>query len=211
LGHSQNITIAIHGMGNVGSFFGSIAEAKKPEWKLTAATDSSGGVTNLDGLSAKDLNDFKQSGGKLIDFKIGQPISNDELIVQPVDILVLAALGDVVNAKNMNEVKAKIILELANGPVSETAHEYLTKKGVVIIPDIIANAGGVVVSYLEWMQNKKNEHWSRDRVNKELEEYLKKAVDDVFNEQSKYKEFSLKETALALAIRRILKAKGEAK
>lgn len=199
------ITYAIQGFGNVGSYFGLVAENDHPNWHLIAATDSSGGIASPEGLSAKALNEFKKLGKKLSDYKIngGRSISNEDLINVDADILVLAALEDSINIKNMKSIKAKIIVELANGPITEAAHDFLIKKGTIIVPDIIANAGGVVVSYLEWQQNKNKQHWSLDKVNKKLKEYLITSVDRVYNEH-KQRGFSLKEAAFAIAIKRIL-------
>jgi len=207
-GKKGSLTMGIQGLGNVGSFFGLIAEKEHPEWELIAATDSSGGVSDAFGLSAKGLDEYKKKGGRLIDYKSDSSvaITNNQFIAEEVDILVLAALGDVITEENMKTVRAGIIIELANGPVNEAAYDYLTKKGVLVIPDVLANAGGVIVSYLEWLQNKKGEHWDEDKVNQELERYMVKAVNDAY-EFGKENDMSLKEAAFALAIRRILEAK----
>lgn len=200
---SQRLTYAVQGFGNVGSFFAKVAAQEQPNWRLVAASDTSGGTFNNKGLSAKELADYKKSGGKLHDFAGGQAVDGDDFIGVETDVLVLAALEDAVTEANASQIKAKIILELANGPVDETAHHELTKKGVTIIPDIIANAGGVIVSYLEWLQNKRAEHWSKQKVNQQLTKYLVKAVDDLVKEHQRHGT-NLKEAAIALAIRRIL-------
>lgn len=206
LGLNNNLTYAIQGFGNVGSYFGLVAENEQKKWKMVAATDTSGGIYDQKGLMPNDLQEFKKLGQKLAAYPEGQAITNEEFIGIDADVLVLAALGDAVTEKNMHEVQAKIILELANGPVSEEAHDYLTKKGVLIIPDIIANAGGVIVSYLEWQQNMAKEQWNEAEVNKKLEQYLVKAVDELANEYQK-SGVSLKEAAFAIAIKKILAAK----
>jgi glutamate dehydrogenase/leucine dehydrogenase len=199
------LTYAVQGFGNVGSFFGLVAANDQRQWKMIAATDSSGGKCDGKGLNPKDLDDFKHHGKKLIDYKAGKPITNDDLLSMEVDVLVLAALGDAITTKNMKNVKAKYILELANGPVNEAAHTYLTSKGVIVVPDVLANAGGVIVSYLEWLQNRSNEHWTEAKVNKKLTDYLNKATDEIFNKAQEDKT-SLKEAAFAHAIERILRA-----
>lgn len=204
------ITMGVQGFGNVGSFFGIIAEKEQSNWRLVAATDSSGGPYKIGGLNASEVDGYKKKIGPLKDYRTENVdiISNEDLFALETDVLVLAALGDVITEKNMKNVRAKIILELANGPVSEEAYEYLTEKGVLIIPDILANAGGVIVSYLEWLQNRADEKWSEDKVNKELERYLATATKKVYSASQK-EQISLKEAAVGLAIRRILDAKEE--
>ncbi len=208
--NEDELTIAVQGFGNVGSYFGIIAENEQSNWKLVAATDSSGGLLYERSLSAQDLDDFKAKQGRLIEYDLpgADHITNDDLIGSEVDVLVLAALGDVITEKNMHQVKASIILELANGPVNEEAYEYLTSKGVVVVPDVLANAGGVIVSYLEWLQNRKGETWTETKVNKKLEEYLVKATKAVYDYAAK-NDASLKEAAISIAIHRILEAKNK--
>ncbi|HSW37644.1 MAG TPA: Glu/Leu/Phe/Val dehydrogenase [Candidatus Saccharimonadales bacterium] len=199
----QPLTYAVQGFGNVGSFFAAVSEEEQPGWKLVAATDTSGGVYSPTGFSAIELEKFKAKKGRLAEYTPGKVIANDELIGSEVDVLVLAALGDAVTEKNMHEVKAKVVLELANGPVNEAAYQHLSEKGVMIVPDILANAGGVIVSYLEWVQNRKGEHWPENKVNQELGRYMVKAVNDAYS-YSQAQKVSLQEAAFALAIKRIL-------
>ena len=200
---NQPITYAVQGWGNVGSFFTLVAEQEHSNWKLAAATDSSGGVYSPDGFSAGELDKYKKSGGKLHDYKTGQRISNEELIGLEVDILVLAALEDAVNDKNASKIKAKIVLELANGPVGYEAYKELSSREIIVVPDILANSGGVIVSYLEWFQNKHSEHWTEEKVNKELERYLVEATDKVYNRMQK-DSLTLKEAAFAEAISKLI-------
>lgn len=202
---NQKLSYAVQGFGNVGSFFGTIAQTQQPTWNLIAASDSAKALHNQQGLNAAKLADFKLRGGRFADFKSPDVnyITNEKLIGLPVDVLVLAALGDAVTEKNMKNVKAKYVVELANGPVNEAADNYLTKQGILILPDIIANAGGVIVSYLEWLQNKNKEHWTEDKVNRQLQDYMAKAVDAV-NELSQKQGMSLKEAAFTIAIKRLI-------
>jgi glutamate dehydrogenase/leucine dehydrogenase len=199
LTEGEPVTYAVQGWGNVGSFFTLVAETEQSNWKLVAATDSSGGIYNPQGLPATRIDEYKKSGGKLAEYKSGQQVSNEDLLSLDVDVLVLAALEDSVNTDNANKVKAKVVLELANGPVSYQAYKPLSDKGVIDVPDILANAGGVIVSYLEWVQNKSGEHWPEDKVNRELENYLVKATDRVFNQMQK-NGLTLKEAAFTEAI-----------
>lgn len=200
------ITVGVQGFGNVGSFFGLIAEQEHPNWQLVAATDSSGGPSAAAGFSAAKIDAFKKQQGRLNMYPGTDIITNDEFIGTDVDVLVLAALGDVITEANMHQVKAKIVLELANGPVNDAAYEYLTEQGVLVVPDIIANAGGVVVSYLEWLQNKSGERWTEATVNQKLDTYLVMATKEM-HEYGTAQKLSLKESAFTLAIRRILDGK----
>lgn len=203
LSNSKEITIGLQGWGNVGSFFALIAESEHKNWKLVAATDSSGGVYDTGGLSAKKLNKFKKSGGKINDFSAGQPIDNDELVGLQVDVLVLAALEDALNDDNAVRVRSSIVLELANGPVTYGAYKKLSDRGITVVPDILANSGGVVVSYLEWVQNKKGEHWPEQKVNKELDRYLVAATNRIYQRVEK-DNLTLKEAAIAEAISKLI-------
>lgn len=199
------LTYAIQGFGNVGLFFAEVAADILPNLQLTAATDSSGGISSAFGLDVAELAAYKQAGNKLNTHETDDSvvITNDQLLAEEVDILVLAALGDVVTTENVAEVKAKYVLELANGPVTDDAAEQLEAKGTVVIPDILANAGGVIVSYLEWQQNKQAEKWDEKTVNKKLANILVPAVVASLETAQKEK-LSLKEAALARAARSIL-------
>lgn len=203
---NDNLTIAIQGFGNVGSFFGSLAEKEHPNWKLVAASDSDAAVYSPKGLSANSLNEYKKGHGRFADYKGAGVviISNEELIALEVDVLILAALGDSVTEANMKNIKAKYIVELANGPINEQAFDHLTEREVVILPDIIANAGGVIVSYLEWVQNKAGQSWSEDKVNKQLEEYMFNAMSDLYK-TAEQKKVPLKEAAFINAIKNLTK------
>jgi glutamate dehydrogenase/leucine dehydrogenase len=198
----KTLTYAVQGFGNVGSFFALVSSQDHPELKLVAASDSNGAIYNKDGLDVSALAKFKAQGGRFSEYSDGQQISNDRLIALEVDVLVLAALGDAVTERNVDKVKAKIIVELANGPINEAAYQQLTKRGSIILPDIIANAGGVVVSYLEWFQNMHSEKWSETKVNEELNQYMTKAMVEVLK-LSDQKHVSLTEAAFMLAIMRL--------
>jgi len=201
----KELTFAVQGFGNVGSFFSLIAEKEQPNWKLIAASDSGAAVYKQEGLKAGRLNKYKEKRGRFSDYpdKSSKIITNEELLALPVDILVLAALGDSVTEKNRRNIKAKYIVELANGPVNEMAHDYLYKKGIVILPDIVANAGGVIVSYFEWLQNNKAEHWPVDKVNDKLEDYMVRATKKLC-QTAATKNISLKEAAFVNAIKNLL-------
>ncbi len=201
----QELTVAVQGYGNVGSFFCLGAEQAHPQWKLVAAGEAGAALWNPAGLSAGQLTAHKVAGKHFRDYQDESTtvITNEELLSADVDILVLAALGDAITRHNMGTIRAKYILELANGPVDERAYDYLSEQGVVILPDIIANAGGVIVSYLEWLQNKQGEHWSLEKVNTTMEKYMVTAVEDIYNFSVK-QQVPLKEAALMLALERLL-------
>lgn len=210
----EKLTYAIQGYGNVGAYFAQVAQETQPNWRLIAASDSSATIINRNGLDAKKLAGFKEAGQRFTDYKEVETLPVETIVESETDVLVLAALEDAVTEKNMKSVKAKYVVELANGPIDETAYNYLTRQNsrgisggqasqaISILPDIIANSGGVVVSYLEWLQNKNKEHWSEARVNQELEKYLKTAVDRVYK-TSLSEDVSLKEAAFMLALERL--------
>ncbi len=196
------VTYAVQGFGNVGSFFSTVAAQDHPTWRLVAASDSAAAVYEPGGFDPRKLADYKKQGGRFNNYPARQ-LPASELVALDVDVLVLAALGDAVTEENMRQVKAKYIVELANGPVNEAAQAYLTKKGVSILPDIIANAGGVIVSYLEWSQNRRDETWSEDEVNRQLNEYMTEAMGELLK-TAKHGDISLTEAAYILAIDRLL-------
>ncbi len=206
---SYKPTIAIQGFGNVGYYFAKIADEEG--FKVVAVSDSQGAVYVKEGLNpGTTLQCKKEKGsvagcyckGSVCDIRFGRAIPNEELLKLPVDILVPSALENVINKENMSKIKAKIIVEMANGPVTEEAYEYLAKKGTVIVPDVLANSGGVTVSYLEWYQNMRFESWTEQKVNQKLTSMMEK-VFKVIWEKSKTKKIPLKQAAFELAIERI--------
>jgi glutamate dehydrogenase len=198
LGKKKHMRIAIQGSGNVGSYFARFAA--KNGHTIVALSDSHGGTHNEKGIDVKKAFAYKAEKKTFKGF--GKDISNAELLELPVDILVPSALENVISEENMKRIKAGIIIEMANGPTSENAADYLTKKGIVIIPDVLANSGGVTVSYLEWVQGKAGYWWSEEEVNKRLAEMMDKAFKAVW-ERSVQKKISVKQAAFEVAIERI--------
>ncbi len=213
------LTVAVQGFGNVGYSFAK--NASQEGLSVVAVSDSKGGIigknSKIGNLKIGNSLDIplvmeckKEKGyvagcycvGGVCDLRDGRQISNEELLELPVDILVPSALENVINSQNMSKIKAKIIIEMANGPISDEAHDFLSKKGAIIIPDILANAGGVVVSHLEWLQNMRGEDWDTEKVNKELEEMMIKAFETIWNRSQKEK-ISLKQSAFETALKRI--------
>jgi glutamate dehydrogenase/leucine dehydrogenase len=203
----QKLTYAVQGYGNVGQYFATISQREQPNWQLNAASDSSAVLYAKNGLDAKALAEHKEKGGRFSDFKQTgvDKLALNEFASLDVDVLVLAALEDAVNAGNMKSINAKYIVELANGPITTEAYKYLSGKGIDILPDVVANAGGVVVSYLEWKQNKENKKWSEQKVNEELEKYISKAVEKMHS-TAKSKNVPLKEAAFMAALNNLLSA-----
>ncbi len=199
---TNNITFAIQGFGNVGASFGVIAQQKHPNWRLISVSDSKSAIESDPGLDAKQLSNFKSRKRSFKELTDVTQLTNENLLSLPVDVLVLAALGDTITKTNMKHIKANFIVEMANGPISDEAYNYLSNKGVIILPDIIANAGGVIVSYLEWQQNKDNVRLSEADVNERLKKYLVEAVEKI-DKYSKAHKVSLKEAAVATALKRL--------
>lgn len=202
---NEPLSYAIQGFGNVGSFFGTVANEHNKNWRLVAASDSEAAVYTEQGLSADELQQFKLARGRFKDFDANDVtiIRNEDLLALDVDVLVLAGFENTVTEKNMKTIKAKYIIEMANGPITNTAHEYLIAHHKVILPDIIANAGGVIVSYLEWLQNLKGESWSEEDVNKKLESYINAAVKDTVSYAREHN-LNLNEAAFELALQRLV-------
>jgi glutamate dehydrogenase/leucine dehydrogenase len=200
----DTITIAIQGFGNVGSYFGTAAQELMPHWKLVAASDSEAGIYQPDGLDANEVQRFKAGHGR---FKAYNPskatiITNSDLLSLDVDVLVLAGLEDSVTEANMKTIKAPYVVEMGNGPITAEAHTYLTDTSKIVLPDIIANAGGVLVSYFEWLQNKNNEHWEESEVNERLAAKMTTAVKEMYTVAQK-DHVNLKEAAVAMAVERL--------
>src|SRR3990167_7720890 len=200
----SKLTLALQGFGNVGSFFAVVA-AEQPYWQVVAASDTSAALYQPAGLDTRRLQEYKNCGGRFSEWQDDNSkiIDTQDLTKLEVDVLVLAALEDAITEDNMTAVKAKIIVELANGPINGAAQEYLTSQGILILPDIITNAGGVIVSYLEWLQNKTGEHWPEAQVNAKLEEYMIKAVAEVYKTATAQSQ-SLKEAAMVIALKKLV-------
>ncbi len=205
------LTVAVQGVGNVGFWFAKLAEQELGV-RIVAVSDSRRTLAVKDFESNQnDLTLVEHNGhtrGLIDDLHDthAEFLERDAILSMQVDVLVLAALGDVITESNHQDVHAGVLLELANGPVSGEAYDELTTRGTVIVPDIVANAGGVIVSYLEWLQNRQNEQWTEEVVNNMLEDYLHKAsvaMVDYADAQG----VSLKEAALALAMKRLVGAK----
>ena len=190
------LNVAIQGFGNVGYYFAKLASEEG--FKIVAVSDSKGGVYIKDGLNVESTLKCKKEKGSIAGC-YGRTITNEQLLELPVDILVPAALENVINEKNMKKIEAKIIIEMANGPITEEAYNFLADKGVIIVPDVLANSGGVIVSYLEWVQGRQSKWWSEEEVNRKLEKMMKAAFEPIW-----LKGPDLKSAAFDMAIRKIV-------
>ena len=170
-------TVAVQGFGNVGYNAAQIFHDLGA--KIIALSDSQGGIYNSQGLNPKKVLQAKQKKSSVLDYKEGDRITNEELITMPCDVLVPAALESVITLKNAKKVRTKIVAEGANGPTVPGADEILQGNGVFVIPDILANAGGVTVSYFEWVQNIQEFFWSEEDVNRKLREIMIRSFNEV--------------------------------
>lgn len=166
----RDIRVAIQGFGNVGMHLARLLF--DAGYKVIAVSDSSSGVYADSGLNIPALIEWKAAHNRFADYGEAERISNDDVLTLACDVLAPSALGGVITNDNAHDVKASYILEMANGPVTPEADAKLNKRGITVIPDILANAGGVIVSYFEWLQNKQGERWTQERVNEDLKAQL---------------------------------------
>jgi glutamate dehydrogenase/leucine dehydrogenase len=175
----KGTTIAVQGFGNVGSIAAMLADQQGA--KILAVSDVTGGYYNPAGLDITAMMKYVKINGNLGGYPDAQPISNDELLLLDVNVLIPAALEAVITEKNADKVKAEFIVEAANGPITPAADAILEKNGITVVPDILANAGGVVVSYFEWVQGMSMLFWTEDEVNAKLKEIMVRAFGQVAN------------------------------
>lgn len=199
----KGLKAVVQGFGNAGMHAAAFLE--EAGISVIAVSDSRGAIYNEKGLKIAEVSRIKNETGTVQDVPGGKKMTNEEILELPCDILVLAALENQIHGKNAGRVKAKIILELANGPTTPEADEALFKAGTVVLPDILANAGGVTVSYFEMVQNKMNYYWTEEEVNGKLKVIMEKALTDVLKEQVRAKTH-LRTAAYITAIERIEKA-----
>jgi len=192
--------VAIQGFGNAGSFMAKILA--KDGYRIVAVTDSRGGAMNMSGLDIEEVDKHKAETGSVSGATNTQPVDNAQILELDVDVLVPAALENVITEENAANVKAKLIIELANGPVTPAADKVLHEKGIVFVPDILSNAGGVTVSYFEQVQNAMNFYWTEDEVLAKLEPIMIQAFADVWERKEKYN-VDMRTAAFIRAIERV--------
>jgi glutamate dehydrogenase (NAD(P)+) len=199
----KNATVAVQGYGNVG--YNAASVMHNMGCKVVAVSDSSGGIYCPDGIIPSAVYAQKKKTGSVINFKNCTNITNEELLQTKCDILIPAALQNQITKANVDKVKAKIVAEGANGPTTPEADKVLYEKGTCLIPDILANSGGVTVSYFEWVQNLTREHWELEEVNEKLENKITKSFYDVYT-LSRQEESDMRTAALMLGVGRVARA-----
>jgi len=199
----KNATVAVQGYGKVGYNAASIMHSMG--CKIVAVSDSSGGIYCPNGIKPQDVYAHKTKTGSVINYKSCSNLTNEELLQTKCDILVPAALENQIRKDNADKIRAKIVAEGANGPTTPEADKALYEKGVCLIPDILANSGGVTVSYFEWVQNLTREHWTLEEVNTKLENRITKTFSDVY-ELSRREESDMRTAALMLGVGRVAHA-----
>ena len=209
----QETTIAVQGFGNVGFHFAKFAFERG--YKIIALSEIEGGVYLKKGLEPKEVLKCKEEKGKIAgcycrgsvcDFRGGKNITNKELLEAEVDVLVPAAVENVITEENAPKIKAKYILSMANGSLTQKGQQILEERGKVVIPDILANAGGVIASYFEWLQAKQGSLWEKEKTLEELSKILSRAFDNIWK-IAKERKISLEKAAFLIALMRIFKAK----
>jgi len=205
----KKATLAIQGIGNVGGYAFGLAE-KIVGSKVVAVSDSTSAIYNKKGLDYKKVMEVKQKKGSLKYYTDAEKITNEQLLALDVDVLIPAALENQITGQNVDKVKAKILLELANGPVTPEADKILAQKKIFDLPDFLVNSGGVTVSYFEWLQNISGYYWEADEVYKRLDTIITKSFHDVMAKQEEYRKqgssISPRMSAYIIAVDRVSKA-----
>jgi glutamate dehydrogenase (NAD(P)+) len=201
----EGTRVAVQGFGNVGSF--AALALSQAGCRVVGISDVTGGYADPKGIDvAKAMEHSKRNPQRTLEGLAGAaPISNAELLASDVDVLIPAALEAQITQENASSIRAKIIVEGANGPITADADRMLTGRGVTIVPDILANAGGVVVSYFEWVQSRAQFYWELDEVERRLEIYMRRAMESVLAKAKTY-DSTYREAAFILAVERVARA-----
>ena len=201
-------TVAVQGYGNAGSVAARLLEADLGA-NVVAVSDSSGAVYDPTGLDAEAVKEHKLETGSVTGYGDADELTNEELLTLDVDLLVPAALENAIDADLAEEVSADVIVEAANGPLTPDADDVLTERGIHVLPDILANAGGVTVSYFEWVQNRQRFYWTEEKVNNELERHIVEAFDGLIDCYEELDIPNFRTAAYVVALRRVLTAYEE--
>jgi glutamate dehydrogenase (NAD(P)+) len=199
----KGATVAVQGFGNAGQFASQLVAEQGAT--IIAASDSKGGVYNKSGMDAAALRKHKEKTGSVVGFSGAKSISNEELLETDCTILIPAALENQITGKNASKVKAKLVAEAANGPTTPEADDILFRNKILTIPDILANGGGVTVSYFEWLQNLRREYWTEAEVNERLDRNITKSFLDTYATSEKYG-VNMRKASTVLAVNRVVEA-----
>ncbi|MCQ4349382.1 MAG: Glu/Leu/Phe/Val dehydrogenase [Sulfolobales archaeon] len=197
-------TVIVQGFGNVGTY--TVKFLSEMGAKVIGVSDSKGGVIDPEGLDYNELLNVKKATGSVINYHKGKKVTNEELLTSECDILIPAALENVIHRGNAEKVKAKLIVEAANGPLTADADLTMKRRGIPVVPDILANAGGVVGSYVEWANNKMGEILEEEEQKRLVISRMEKAFNAVYTEYQKLGDADLRTAAMALAVERVYKA-----
>ena len=200
----KGATVAVEGFGNVGSHYARLMHAEQGS-KIVAVSDSTGGVHSADGLDPVKVLAFKEKTGSVQGFPGTTKVTNEDLLELDVEVLAPCALENQITSANAGRIKAKIVAEGANGPTTPEADDILFKRGTTVLPDILANGGGVTVSYFEWVQNLQEFFWTKAEVDSKLESHMVKAFDSVWGMHEKEK-IDMRQAAYMVAIARVVEA-----
>jgi glutamate dehydrogenase/leucine dehydrogenase len=196
-------TVAVQGFGNAGQFAALLLEEMGA--KVVAVSDSQGGISNENGISIGSVRAHKEKTGSVVGFPGSKSISNEEILETGCTILIPAALENQITKNNAANVSAKLVAEAANGPTTPEADEILHKNKIMVIPDVLANSGGVTVSYFEWLQNLRREYWTEEQVNSMLDKKMTEAFSDVYDAHDKF-QVNMRKASIALAVGRVTEA-----
>jgi glutamate dehydrogenase (NAD(P)+) len=197
----KTATVAVQGFGNAGQFAAQLIEEQGA--KVIAVSDSQGGVFNKNGIQVGTLRKHKQKTGSVKGLSGAKPISNEDLLETECTILIPAALENQITKRNAGKINAKVMAEAANGPTTPDADDILYKNKILVIPDVLANGGGVTVSYFEWLQNLRREYWNENEVNERLDQNITKAFLDVYDTYEK-RGINMRKASIVLAVNRVV-------
>jgi len=199
----KGATVVVEGFGNAGQFAAQLVEEQGAT--VIAASDSKGGVYNKTGMQIAALRKHKETTGSVVGFPGAKSISNEELLETECTVLIPAALENQITGKNASKIKAKLVAEAANGPTTPEADDVLFRNKIMVIPDILANGGGVTVSYFEWLQNLRREYWTEAEVNERLDKNITKSFLDTYATSEKYG-VNMRKASTVLAVNRVVEA-----